>query len=270
MQSAAELLPTPSTSTGKGLSDERIEAYMKRIAELDNECIGSLDKQDGYNCIFCKNRGYFLEAVKSTLGMWTHVCHECSCMTQRRNYQRNKASGIPEGCTLSSFVAKESWQQGMKDKAIEYINSRAASNGSWFYIGGAVGAGKTHLAAAIARYLASDMSVVWGNWVKDAREFKALVNSYEYDLKFKAFTNADVLVIDDLWKHSQTPTEGDLRLAYDILNERYVNRKPTIITSEWSAEEAYQIDQAIGSRIIERANGYVINIANEYGRDQRI
>ena len=85
-----------------------------------------------------------------------------------------------------------------------------------------------------------------------------------------------VLYIDDLFKigkgqdgRKQRPTSADVNLAFEILNYRY--NKPTcitIISSELYAEDILDIDEAIGSRIYERAK--IVNISNDRAKNQRI
>lgn len=79
------------------------------------------------------------------------------------------------------------------------------------------------------------------------------------------------MYIDDLFKvgraadGTSNPTGADVSLAFEIINYRYVNHLPTIVSTEKSPQELVGIDEATGSRIIELAGGNVYSI----GRDQR-
>lgn len=53
--------------------------------------------------------------------------------------------------------------------------------------------------------------------------------------------------------------DADKRLAFELLNSRYNSRRPTLVSSELSIDTVLDWDEAIGSRIYERAKGYVIH-----------
>ena len=66
------------------------------------------------------------------------------------------------------------------------------------------------------------------------------------------------------------PTQGDLNLAYEIINNRYNGRKLTVISSELTMAEILQLDDAIGSRIAERARAHTNNIKRDISRNYRL
>jgi len=70
--------------------------------------------------------------------------------------------------------------------------------------------------------------------------------------------DVDVLYIDDFFSRRKEdgegaamPTDADIRLAREILNHRAVNRKTTIISTEWYVMEIVDLDKGLGTRIIE-------------------
>ena len=65
-----------------------------------------------------------------------------------------------------------------------------------------------------------------------------------------------MLLIDDLFKGSVT--DSDKSIIFEIIDYRYFNQKPLIISTEKTCEELLNIDEAIGSRIIEMSNGYIV------------
>ena len=72
---------------------------------------------------------------------------------------------------------------------------------------------------------------------------------------------APVLYIDDLFKGAERPTQGDLNIAFELLNYRYNDeRLYTIISTEKLLDELIAIDEAIGSRIAERSKGHRVQI----------
>jgi DNA replication protein DnaC len=68
--------------------------------------------------------------------------------------------------------------------------------------------------------------------------------------------NARVLFIDDLLKGKVN--ESDINIMYEIINFRYLQRTPIIISTEKSIEELLAFDEAIASRLIEMSKGNII------------
>jgi len=61
------------------------------------------------------------------------------------------------------------------------------------------------------------------------------------------YKNARVLLIDDLFKGSIS--KSDINIVFEIINHRYFNNLPVIVSTEKSFEELIEIDEAVGSRI---------------------
>jgi DNA replication protein DnaC len=70
----------------------------------------------------------------------------------------------------------------------------------------------------------------------------------------------DVLYWDDLFKPPKEPTSFEIDIAFEVLNFRYLNLKPTIISSERLPDGLCTIDEALGSRILERSKGHLVVI----------
>ena len=58
-----------------------------------------------------------------------------------------------------------------------------------------------------------------------------------------------------------------MRLAYELINYRYVKKLTTIISSEKQLDELMEIDSAIAGRINEMAGNYLIKIK---GKDKNL
>ena len=92
----------------------------------------------------------------------------------------------------------------------------------------------------------------------------------------KGFKSAQILYIDDLYKTgkaadgSSNPTGADIGLAFEIINHRYINHLPTIISTEKTAQELVEIDEATGSRILEMAEGHIYSIGRDMKRNYRL
>ena len=84
----------------------------------------------------------------------------------------------------------------------------------------------------------------------------AMDDKYKYEEEMHRLINARVLVIDDLFKGSTT--EADINYMFQIVNTRYLNNKPFICSSEKTHLQLLDIDEAIGSRLIEQAKGHTV------------
>ena len=65
------------------------------------------------------------------------------------------------------------------------------------------------------------------------------------------------LVVDDLFKGREVVNQWPKEIMFEILNYRYLNLLPTVISSERKPLDLLGVDQAIGSRIIERGKGHM-------------
>lgn len=220
-------------------------------ADTLNQETGKLKYTD---CPICKNKGYVAEARGESV-----VCVECRCMAKRRSMALIEKSGLKDMVntyTFSRYTADEDWQKRIKAKAAQYIQD---GEGKWFVIVGTPGSGKTHICTAICtKLILAGKETRYMLWRTEAPRLKALVNDREaYEHEMKKLSTVPVLYIDDFLKGSVS--DADINLAFELLNNRYNARKlMTIISSEKSIEQICDIDEAVGSRIYERARDYAL------------
>lgn len=190
----------------------------------------------------------------------------CECEIERQTKARLARSGLAEVMeryTFDSYQVKEPWQARILGSAKAY----AIDPSGWFFIGGQSGCGKTHICTAMAVALIEIGSQVrYMKWREDSTLLKRMVNTEDYDGEFGKWKAAHVLYIDDLFKGAVT--EADVKLAFDLINERYNNDLPTIISSEKMLSEITDIDEAIGGRIHEKSK-YTLNIKSDRKRNIR-
>ena len=98
------------------------------------------------------------------------------------------------------------------------------------------GVGKTHLACSIANKLIENGTpVIYGTLINLLAELR---NSYDIDNNIsemeiiKLYENVDLLIIDDLGK--EKPSEWALEKLFTIINSRYENNLPVIITTNYN------------------------------------
>lgn len=258
--------------------DDRERAEYRK--ELSNLVAGNLDELDGYDCKECLNRGYFWDYEPEP--PYKELTTDCKCKKIRGSIHRMKRSGLApvlKRCTFDKYEATEAWQQQIKEKAMGFPKGVDAQENKWFFLGGAVGCGKTHLCTAVSReFLLQGREVLYMLWVKHSQELKAMINEPEYAERLAQLQNVDVLYIDDFFKpmkddrgNDLPPTKADIRLAYEILDYRYQHRDLiTIISSERHVHELEEIDSAVGSRIYEMTKGNAYNIAKTKDRNYRL
>lgn len=189
---------------------------------------------------------------------------ECRCEVRRRNHLRIERSGLKpllESCTFERFKTGESWQAEAKQKAESFA---ADCRGKWFFIGGSPGTGKTHLCTAICgKLMDAGLSCRYVQWRADIPAVKAMIKDpEEYRAAIWPLKAVRVLYIDDFLKGSIT--DADKNIAFDLLGCRYNDPNAiTVISTELPIDRILSWDEAIGSRIAERAKDYTLNLRNK-------
>lgn len=142
--------------------------------------------------------------------------------------------------TFKNFVCRTHKQQECFDIAKNYADNfeEHKKKGEGLYFEGTFGTGKTHLAAAIAISLMSrEIPVIFqtcGAMLSDIRKTYDDKNLSE-ESTIRAYENVDLLVLDDLGK--EQCTEWSVSTLYRILNTRYENMLPVIITTNYNTDD---------------------------------
>lgn len=145
--------------------------------------------------------------------------------------------------------------------AVDY----AQSPRGWLVLQGSYGTGKTHLAAAIGNYRLSKGDMVLFITTPDLLDH--LRASYSpkseatYDETFDRLRDAQMLILDDLG--AENPSEWANEKLFQLLNYRYVNRLPTIVTTNVPLDD---LDPRVRSRL---ADENVMRAANLQVPDYR-
>ena len=259
------------------------EAHCRSNCEALNSMGGNMNEVDGYECSDCRNKGVIYFPKKSDSGHWHEWSRYCKCFPIRQSIRKLNKSGLKNiitDYTFKKYKVENAWQQAVKSAALKFV---ADDENTWFFIGGASGAGKTHICTAIAGHYLLNMgkTVKYMLWRDDVVKLKASVNdSVIYENMMNEFKTADVLYIDDLFKTGknyegvpQKPTGADINIAFELLNYRYNNPGLiTLISSECRVTDILDIDEAIGGRIAERTiqHGYGINIKPDRTKNYRL
>ena len=255
-----------------GLSGQQYDpvAFGKMKADTINSTHGGLT---GHDCPKCLNRGNI--AIPKEDGSVT--VRECDCMKIRRCIWEMEKSGLKNIIrekTFESFTATEEWQKAISAGARAYADKLEG----WLLFCGQSGSGKTHLCTAVCRHrLLLGDEVRYMPWRDKVAELKAMsLDSERRGEVISGYKTAQILYIDDLYKigratdGTSNPTGADVSLAFEIINHRYINHLPTIISTEKTPQELVEIDEAIGGRIIEAAGGNVYSIGRNQKRNYRL
>ncbi len=179
----------------------------------------------------------------------------CQCrqvqMDARRQQDYGEISGlgILEDWTFELFDRNVPGVRQAFDICLKY----AQNPDGWLLLTGSFGCGKTHLAAAIANYVAQGqvtypLFTVVPDLLDYLRATFAPDHESNYDSRFNEVRNASLLVLDDLGTENSTPWATEK--LFQIINYRYNQRRPTIITTNRDLD---RMDPRIASRIKDSA-----------------
>ena len=207
------------------------------------------------NCPFCgKPQKYGLLDI---LGKNTWIKIKCDCIKgqSEQNRQHEKKKEIveyfkkwnPIGLrfkekTFENFTLDGENKQKIINLCQGYCNNfqKNLKNGIGLYLEGASGTGKTHLSVAIMKQLTEEnYSVIFINTsdlltkLKESQRIgKDGIEQMLNDLK-----KVDLLILDDIGSMPSSTVNEDL--LYKIVNLRYENMKPVILTTNASPQTLY-------------------------------
>jgi len=131
--------------------------------------------------------------------------------------------------------------------AQELAENFARAPQGWLLLEGGYGCGKTHIAAAIANFAVSMGTPTLFITVPDLLDsLRFAFNDPEttFEARFEQVRNADLLILDDFG--TQNATGWAQEKLFQIINYRYINKLPTVITTNLMLDE---IESRIRSRL---------------------
>lgn len=165
-------------------------------------------------------------------------------------------AGIPQrfrSATLDGYKVQCEGQQRAKDFAMELASAlaeKAAGGRSAIFIG-LPGTGKTHLACAIARAtIEAGRFAMFTTTVRMMRRIKATWSRDSEETEthaIEAFTLPPLLVLDEVGV--QFGSETEKMMLFDVLNERYEERRSTILLSNLALDG---VKGFLGERVFDR------------------
>lgn len=243
------------------------------IAPIEYECKKC---NDVGSYIVKMKRGYFIGEVEQE----EEIYQECECRKQKKINRLVASSAITDEFQKMGFGnyqtdCKDVVVKKMKDTAFQYYDSfhdiKGTRQNSIALIG-QPGVGKTHLLMAVANNLITRkmIPVMYFPYVDVIKEMQANQLAKEHVITERA-KNVAVLFIDDLFKPSgdRPPSSWQQEKMYEIINHRYLNYKPMLISSELGFGELVTINEALGSRIFEMCEGYAVHAKKDFRLNHR-
>lgn len=246
----------------------QIEQIAKRVLDTISKDSSGQEKAK-YDCDICKDGEWILDPIANS-------AKPCTCRESRTYRKILESSGITEAFlerNFNNFIVQSTESKTAKGAAIDYtkrFDEIRKTKGNSIALLGQVGSGKTHLSIAIANELMKrNIGVRYMQYREDITRVKQVANDeISYANEINKYKSATVLLIDDLYKKStfrnrmghEILNDADARAMFEIINYRYFNNAPIIVSSEYFMSDILEFDEGIGSRIIEMCKGHILEI----------
>lgn len=209
------------------------------------------------NCPYCQGLGYLRLDVPISHPLFGKL-QVCSCREKEVLVQnRDKLFAISNLSKLGHLTFENFQPRGRiglfprqadsLERAYESCQRFARGLNGWLFIQGGYGSGKTHLATAIANYVV-DMGIptlfLTVPDLLDTLRFSYESINTTYEERFEEIRNAGLLILDDFG--TQNATDWAREKLFQIINFRYINRLPLVVTSNISTKD---IESRIRSRL---------------------
>lgn len=135
---------------------------------------------------------------------------------------------------------------------------------------GQPGSGKTHISIALAiNLLKAKANVVYMPYRDTIITIKQnILDKETYMRSLLKYKQCQVLLIDDLYKGKVSGS--DVNIMFEIINYRYLNHLPVIISSELSFKEILHYDEAVGSRLYEMSKNFIVTMDKGLAKNYRL
>lgn len=237
------------------------------LKELKPFMVMDPSEEKQYQCEKCKDTGL----IKVEKDGQTKVMYCPDCKKKRDLERWLSKSGVSKNdydrYKISAFLTDTKEAARMADVARRFLNDKNARGIGYF---GRSGTGKTHICIAICQEMKKEHH--YWRYRTQIQRIKAVMykDLDQYEELLKIPKTSPCLYIDDLFKGAWTGgviANQDLQIMFDIIDARYVNGLKTIVSSEYDLEQITGEDEAIGSRLYEILNPYIVYVS---GKNRRI
>lgn len=220
-----------------------------------------------FPCDKCGGTGW----VKVIHDGYTRMMRCPKCFAEREKAAILKESGVNREdynrFTLAAFRPESPEASKMLETARRYLRERPPDKGAGFF--GRSGAGKTHICIAILQAMGARHRY----WTY-RREIQRIKNAMyrdpqEYERLMAIAETAENLYIDDLFQGAMANgvlSNQDEQIMFDIINTRYINKRPTFFSANAFLHDITKASEPIGSRIYSMISPYIVEIS---GKNQR-
>lgn len=176
-------------------------------------------------------------------------------------------------CELSNYITESTVQKEAKALVESYVDHmrKAVTNGTevpWLLLSGHCGLGKTHLATAVFKEaIRAGLSAKPMYYVEDIQSLKNCYYGKSNDDLLGELKNVPFLFLDEFLK---TYTNADMPIVVDLINFRYNNCLPTIITTELPPNEIMTKLTSTMDRILEKTQKKYIYFFDENCQSYRL
>lgn len=147
------------------------------------------------------------------------------------------------------LIGVRDYQADSIELAYNQAQQFAQTMQGWLFLEGPYGSGKTHLAAAIANFvvgLGVPTLFLTVPDLLDTLRFSFDDPEASFEQRFEEIRHASLLVLDDFG--TQNATAWAQEKLFQIINYRYINRLPMVVTTNLALEE---IEGRIRSRLLD-------------------
>jgi DNA replication protein DnaC len=247
---------------------EKIDETLKKIAagmsKGSTPTSSSTDPQPKFNdlpgdpnCPYCHGVGYLRRDLPlghpdfGKIEICTCRMGEISQQVRQRLFSLSNLSELSH-LTFENFNPRGRvglWpnQADSLEQAYNQAQHFSQSLKGWLLLQGGYGCGKTHLAAAIANFAVSigvPTLFITVPDLLDTLRFAYQDRESTFEERFEEIRTASLLVLDDFGTQNATPWAQEK--LFQILNYRYINHLPLVVTTNLAIEE---IEGRIRSRL---------------------
>ena len=209
---------------------------------------GAEEPSSNTECHICKGAGFVHPLLSSEKPDFSRVVaclctHQAADEERQARLERYSNLGPLRHLTFDKLVAQGrsgyAISQEKFSRAYQAAKAFAAKPKGWLVLVGPSGCGKTHLAAAIANECISHgypaFFITAADLLDHLRATFSPDSEIAYDRLFDQVRNARLLILDDLVTQTSTPWAKEK--LDQLLNHRFANQLPTVITSITPVEQ---------------------------------